>query len=298
MTRKHISGTAIMQFFHCRRSMPIVVLAGAIVFAQAGCGVSYATENQLTPGQSFRDELASGGQGPEMVVIPSGRFHMGCVSGRDCDDEIPVHDVKIAQPFALSKYEVTFAQWDACIAAGGCGGYKPFDYVWGRGNRPVIFVSWKDAMGYVKWLSSETGARYRLPTEAEWEYAARAGTTTTTKYSWGNDIGVNRANCNGCGSQWDNEQTAPAGSFRANGFGLYDMHGNVREWVADCWNGSYAGAPSDGSAWTSGNCARRVLRGGTLSSRPRYLRSTFRSSDPTGYRGPHLGFRVARTLTP
>ncbi len=296
MLREDISGTAITQFFHCWRAMPIAVLVGVIVLAQAGCGVSYVAKNQLTPRQSFRDELASGGQGPEMVVIPAGRFRMGCVSGRDCEnEEMPVHEVRIAQPFALSKYEVTFAQWDACVADGGCGGYRPDDEGWGRGNRPVIRVSWNHAMEYVQWLSGRTGKRYRLPTEAEWEYAARAG--TTTKYSWGNDIGRNRANCNGCGSRWDVQQTAPVGSFSANSFGLYDMHGNVREWVADCWN-YYAGAPSDGSAWTSGYCTDRVERDGSWFDGPGDLRSAFRFWDSTDLRSVFHGFRVARTLTP
>ena len=133
-------------------------------------------------------------------------------------------------------------------------------WVWGRGNRPAIDVSWHEAQAYVAWLSEKTGKRCRLLSESEWEYAARAG--AATRYSWGDGIGRNRANCSGCGSRWDDRQTAPVGSFAANGFGLHDMHGNVWEWVADCWNGSYAGAPSDGSARESGNCSRRVLRGG------------------------------------
>ena len=243
---------------------------------------------------SFSDELGSGGQGPEMVVIPAGRFRMGCVSGRDCrNSEKPVHEVRIAKSFALSKYEVTFAQWDACVVDGGCG--RPNDRGWGRVNRPVIDVSWNDAMKYVKWLSRKTGKRYRLPSEAEWEYAARAG--TTTKYSWGNDIGRNRANCDGCGSRWDNQKTASVGSFPANGFGLYDMHGNVSEWTQDCWHEDYQGAPSDGSAWTSGgDCGRHVLRGGSSYSYPSDLRAADRSWYVTFFRDYLYGFRVARTL--
>ena len=200
---------------------------------------------------------------PDMVVIPAGRFRMGCLSNDDAcfSIEKPVHEVRIPGAFALSTHEVTFAQWDACVAGGGCGGHRPGDRGWGRGDRPVINVSWEDAQSYVTWLSRETGESYRLPSEAEWEYTARA--ETATKYSWGNEIGVNRANCDGCGSRWDDQQTGPVGSFVPNGFGLYDMHGNVWEWVEDCWNGSYAGAPSDGGAWESGNCAGRVLRGGS-----------------------------------
>ena len=234
---------------------------------------------------------------PEMVVIPAGRFRMGCVSGLDCRDrEKPVHEVTIPHAFALSTHEVTFAQWDACVAGGGCGGHRPGDRGWGRGDRPVINVSWEGAQSYVAWLSRETGESYRLPSEAEWEYAARAG--TATKYSWGNEIGVNRANCDGCGSRWDGQQTGPVGSFAPNGFGLYDMHGNVWEWVEDCWNGSYAGAPSDGGARLSGDCAQRVLRGGSWLDFPRFLRAAFRIRDTTGFRYDVLGFRVARTLTP
>ena len=134
--------------------------------------------------------------------------------------------------------------------------------------------SWNDAKEYVGWLSSQTGAEYRLLSESEWEYAARAG--SGTKYSWGNEIGVNRANCARCDSQWDFKQTAPVGSFAPNAFGLYDMHGNVYEWVEACWNASYAGAPSDGSAWRSGNCAERVLRGGSWGDVPWNLRAAYR----------------------
>ncbi len=265
---------------------------------------------ELRPGQSFRDELGSGGQGPEMVVLPAGRFRMGCVSGRDCDDdETLVHEVRIAQPFAMSKYEVTFAQWDACVADGGCGGYEPDDWGWGRGNRPVIEVSWKDAMGYVQWLSRKTGARYRLPSEAEWEYASRSG--STTKYHFGDDESqlcryANHAD-RSTDFSWRNEScsdgvgigTAEVGSYRPNDFGLYDMHGNVWEWVADCWNVSYAGAPSDGSAWISGDCGSRILRGGSwFSVVPWSLRSANRRINNTSARFFSFGFRVARTLTP
>ena len=255
----------------------------------------------LPLGASFMDELSSGGEGPEMVVIPAGRFRMGCVSGGECSDsEFPVHEVAIPQPFAVSKYEATFEDWDACVAGGACGGYHPGDEGWGRGRRPVINVSWDDAREYVAWLSGQTGAEYRLLSEAEWEYAARAGSQTA--YSWGNDIGVNRANCGdwgsslgACGDRW--EVTAPVGSFEPNPFGVHDMHGNVWEWVEDCWNGGYAGAPTDGRAWRSGDCTQRVLRGGSWGL-PRYLRSAYRNRFTSGNRKFNNGFRVARTLTP
>ena len=229
---------------------------------------------------------------PEMVVIPAGSFKMGCVSGIDCvSDEEPVHEVKI-DSFALSKYEVTFEEYDAFTDA--TGRERVDDRGWGRGQRPVINVSWYDAMAYAAWLSKQTGKTYRLPSEAEWEYAARAG--TTTKYSWGNEIGINRANCDGCGSQWDDKMTAPVGSFEANAWGLYDLHGNVWEWVQDCWNENYEVAPADGSAWTAGDCDQRVFRGGSGLSALGYLRSARRLNHSTESRYRDLGFRVARNF--
>ena len=243
-------------------------------------------------GQTFSDALSSGGQGPEMVVIPSGRFRMGCISGQYCiDDEFPVHEVAIPQALAVSKYEVTFEEYDRFTYPN-----RVDDAGWGRGRRPVINVWWDDAQEYVAWLSQQTGQRYRLLSEAEWEYVARAGSTTA--YGWGAAIGSNRANCDstGCGDQW--EYTAPAGSFAANAFGVHDMHGNVWEWVEDCWNGRYAGAPADGSAWRSGDCSRRVLRGGSWYFVPRVLRSANRLRLTSGSRNSGYGFRVARTLTP
>ena len=233
---------------------------------------------------------------PEMVVVPAGSFRMGCVSGQDCfDAEKPVHRVTIAAPFAVGKYEVTFDEWDACVADGGCSGYRPED-IWGRGRRPVIHMNLNDAQAYVLWVSKKTGKPYRLLSEAEWEYAARAGSETA--YSWGNEIGRNRSNCYGCGSRWDRKQTAPVGSFAANAFGLHDVHGNVWEWVQDCWNRTYAGAPADGSAWEQGNCNTRVVRGGAWGNKPWDLRSAYRYRVTTGLRSSGVGFRVARSVTP
>ena len=242
-----------------------------------------------TPGAVFRDCATC----PELVVVPAGRFRMGCVSGRYCqDDEQPVHEVQVGS-FALGVYEVTFEEYERFARATGRD--RPNDRGWGRGGGPVIGVSWEDAQAYAAWLSDETGEAYRLPSESEWEYAARAG--TTTRYSWGQDIGRNRANCNGCGSRWDSDETAPVGSFAANGWGLHDMHGNVWEWVEDCWHENYAGAPRDGSAWTSGgSCGRRVLRGGSWFSHPVNLRSAHRNWVGAGARNDGLGFRVSRTL--
>jgi len=156
-------------------------------------------------GQSFTDCANS----PQMVVMPMGCFMMG--SDKGDSDEKPVHQVNINYPLAVGKYLITFAQWDACVADGGCGGYSPNDACWGRDNRPVINVSWQDAQAYVQWLRDQTGHPYRLLTEAEWEYVARAG--TSTEYPWGNNIISHQANGVGFDSQWGNQQTSPVGSF-------------------------------------------------------------------------------------
>jgi formylglycine-generating enzyme required for sulfatase activity len=254
-----------------------------------------AAERALKPNDTFR-ECAK--DCPEMIVVPAGAFTMGSPvteRGRD-NNEDPQHKVTIAKPLAMSKYDVTFADWDACVTGGGCNGYAPNDQGWGRGQQPVINVNWDDVQQYVAWLSQVTGKTYRLLSEAEYEYAARAGTTTA--YPWGDDIGKNNANCNGCSSQWDNKQTAPAGSFPANKFGLYDMVGNVWDWTEDCRHSNYNGAPSDGSAWiTGGDCSNRILRGGSWLAAPGDLRSAYRSRFTTGTRSSRIGFRVGRTLT-
>jgi formylglycine-generating enzyme required for sulfatase activity len=212
-------------------------------------------------------------------------------------NEGPQHKVAISRPFAVSKLEVMFAGWDACVAVGGCPHEgRASDSGWGRGRQPVIFVSWDDAQAYVAWLSRMTGKTYRLLTEAEWEYAARAGSQTT--YSWGDEIGKENANCEGCGSQWDKKRTAPVGSFAANAFGLHDMHGNVWEWVEDCYHGDYKGAPTDGSAWIAGGeCGRRVVRGGGWLDVPQNLRAASRFGNSATGRDHLLGFRVGRTLS-
>lgn len=249
-------------------------------------------------GESFKDCDTC----PEMVVVPAGSFMMGSPKGeggRD-EDEGPQREVTFAKPFAVGKFEVTWDEWDACVAGRGCdnapvekaGG----DNGWGKGRRPIIEVDWKDAKAFASWLSKKTGKPYRLLTEAEWEYAARAG--STTRYSWGDDVGKGNANCNGCGSEWDDKQTAPVGSFKPNGFGLHDMHGNVWEWVEECYKNSYKGAPSDGTAVTSSTCERRVLRGGSWNYLPQLLRSAYRIRSRPVNRGSYIGFRIARTLTP
>jgi formylglycine-generating enzyme required for sulfatase activity len=255
--------------------------------------LSPAAERALKPGASFR-ECAK--DCPEMVVVPAGRFTMGSPASEPgrYDDEGPQHGVAIARPFAVAKFDVTFADWDACVAVGGCP--QADDSGYGRDAKPAINVSWDEAQQYVAWLSKMTGKPYRLLSEAEWEYAARAGATTA--YYWGAALGKGNANCDGCGSQWDAKETSPVDSFKPNGFGLYDMAGNVWQWVEDCRHSDYNGAPSDGSAWTTGDCKYRVVRGGSWNLGPQILRSANRSWDAAGIRDLDLGFRVGRTLTP
>ncbi|MCK6394560.1 SUMF1/EgtB/PvdO family nonheme iron enzyme [Zoogloea sp.] len=246
------------------------------------------SEADYPAGRQFRDCPSC----PEMVVIPSGSFDMGSPD-HGGSDEGPVRRVTHPKRFALGRFEVTFVEYDQCVSEGGCG-HRPDEWGWGRENRPVINVNWDDAQAYVKWLSGKTGKPYRLPSEAEWEYAARAG--STARYPWGDEIGSNRANCDGCGSEWERKQTAPVGRFAANRYGLHDTVGNVFEWVEDCWNGSYGGAPADGSAWRKGECGQRMVRGGSWFYGPYMARSANRLRFDTGDRSSFLGFRVARTL--
>ena len=258
------------------------------------------------PGEVFRDCPSC----PEMVVIAAGAFRMGSPASEEArrEDEGPQLRVTL-RSFALGVTEVTFDEWEACVRGGGCGGRRPDDEGWGRGARPVINVNWEDARAYVRWLSRETGKSYRLPSEAEWEYAARGGTTTS--WYWGDSSSGQCDHANGAdaaakrlNSDWTtvscddgSAYTAAAGSYEANAFRLFDMLGNVWEWVEDCWHNSYRGAPSDGTAWTrGGDCSRRVLRGGSWRSVPRVLRSALRSWSPIRESDLYVGFRVARTL--
>jgi formylglycine-generating enzyme required for sulfatase activity len=257
--------------------------------------LSLETESALKPADQFLECTRC----PEMTVVPGGSFMMGSPNTETVadTDEFPQHPVTIAEPFAVSKFEVTFENWDTCYELGGCR-IRPDDYGWGRGDRPVVGVDWYDAQQYVAWLSKQTGKSYRLLSEAEWEYAARAGTTTA--YSWGDDVkldGKVMANCFDCGSQWDDKETAPVGSFEPNAFGVNDMLGNVWEWVEDCYHESYDEAPKDGSAWTDGDCKEHVSRGGSWGDLPQVLlRTAFRLRTPPVNRYEGLGFRVGRTL--
>jgi formylglycine-generating enzyme required for sulfatase activity len=232
------------------------------------------------------------------MKVPAGSFTMGSHYGNK--DEKPVHRVTLEQPLAVGKFEVSFAEWDACVLAGGCQ-HKPDDNGWGRGNRPVINVSWNDAQHYVRWLRVRTGNPYRLPSEAEWEYVARAGADTA--YWWGGLASRTYANhgknecCGGAAVEADKWlHTAPVGSFPANGFNIHDTIGNVWEWVQDCWNKDYSGAPSDGSEWNAGSCGKRAIRGGSWDSRPGMIRSANRGWGRVDERFNYLGFRVVRSL--
>ena len=227
-------------------------------------------------------------QCPQLVLIPSGSFAMG--SAVSSGFERPVHRVSIPKPFYLGRREVTFDEWDACVAEGGCQ-YRPDDRGQGRGLRPVTDVDWEDAQAYVRWLSRKTGHAYRLPTESEWEYAARAG--TTTDYPWGQGADTDRANCAGCNPR-PLKDTVDTGRFPSNSFGLFDMAGNAAEWVEDCWVDSYRGAPTDGSAFTKPQCHERVLRGGSFNNDPSYVRSAARFKYDYDVRYYANGFRVAR----
>ncbi len=259
---------------------------------------------------------------PEMVVVPAGAFTMGSSpteiaavtkeSGSDWyKNEGPQRKVTIAKAFAVGKFEVTFAEWEACVSGGGCSSNKaPGDEGWGRDTRPVINVSWNDAKEYAAWFTKKTGATYRLLTEAEWEYAARGGPDAKEggrlRYWWGDTASHEYANygkdecCGGLKQgkdQW--ETTAPVGQFPANPFWLHHLHGNVWEWVEDCYQDSYNGAPADGTPRkTTGDCTARVLRGGSWDDDPQVLRSADRNGYDPDYRDDGYGFRLGRTLTP
>jgi len=284
------------------------------------------TTASSSPGiiSTFRDTMSGYAQGPEMVEVPSGSFVMGSPAnerGR-FEKEGPERTVTIPNPFAVGKYEVTWDEWEACVADGDCSdnsekGYSSFDEKsagdagYGRGLRPVVNVDWNDAKGYVNWLSRKTGKNYRLLSEAEWEYAARAGTKTA--YFWGKNPNGGCGYANGADldakeenkySRWEwitstcsdgyGKQSAPVGSFFANDFGLHDMHGNVGEWTEDCYRDTYSGSPVDGSADVKGDCAYRIERGGSWGGGPRFFRSAHRESNLINYRIHTLGFRVAR----
>ena len=282
-------------------------LAGLFALTAIGCLMPARSAAGQEVGEVFRDCDVC----PEMVVVPAGSFIMGSPEteeGRG-DSEGPQRRVTIGYSFAVGVYEVTFDEWDACVQGGGCGGHQPSDWGWGRGRQPVVDVHWENAWKYADWLTDHTGEKYRLLSEAEWEYVARAGTRTA--WHWGETEQEQCRYANGwdasalieTGIEWEavgcrDRQifTAPVGSYEPNGFGLYDMLGNVSEWVDDCTNEGYEGAPTDGSPWYIGDCSRRVSRGGNWRHAPNELRSAERYDHSGDFQNGDQGFRVARTV--
>ena len=247
-------------------------------------------ERLLQPGDAFKECDHC----PEMVVLPVGAYMMGSPStaAERRDNEGPQHRVTIAKPFAVGRFAVTFDEWDACVSAGGCNGYSPSDEKWGRGRRPVVNVSFEDASAYASWLCKQTGRTYRLLSESEREYATRAGTTTAYYFGDGtaklDSFGWYNANSDG--------KTHPVGEKSPNAFGLYDLHGNVWDWIEDCFNASYVGAPADGSPWIAGDCNVRINRGGSWYAASEGLRSARRGRTASGTRTNNFGFRVASPI--
>jgi formylglycine-generating enzyme required for sulfatase activity/class 3 adenylate cyclase len=219
---------------------------------------------------------------PEMNMIRGGSFTMG---SNDDVTEKPPRQVTV-KPFAISKYPISVRDWNECAAAKACAFMAT-----GKDDAPVTNVSWSDAKQFVAWLAGATGKAYRLPSEAEWEYAARGG--TQTKYWWGDQFQPGMANCKNCNDIAAAEQPIKVGSFKPNPFGLYDMGGSVDQWVEDCWHKNYQGAPADGSAWVEGECASHVIRSGSWKNDARYVRPSNRDSYDTNVRYPTHGFRVA-----
>lgn len=226
-----------------------------------------------------------------MVIIGPASFKMGSPGFSRFAEERPQHSVKIKK-FAFGKYEITFAQYDKFAQA--TKRRIPDNLYMDRATHPVIFVSWDDAYYYAKWLSDQTGHTYRLPTEAEWEYAAGGGSTAA--FWWGFDEQPNMAHCFGCGTGLDPRKPTKIGSFKANPFNIYDTAGNVAEWVQDCWHDNYEGAPSDGSVWEGGDCAYRVVRGGSYSSPPQSLRTAHRDKFKSDQPYDQIGIRLVREL--
>src|SRR5216684_966053 len=282
---------------------PLASTAGEPLAERLARPLSRNEEFALRPMDQFKEcELC-----PEMVVVPAGQFLMGANDGESgsTPDERPQHRINFAQPFSVGRFPVTLSEWDACVAAGGCSDH-PADQGWGRGRQPVIGIQWDDAQEYPAWLNRTTGRTYRLLSEAEREYVARA--RTTTAYWWGDLFEPTQANCafgsrelspanmGGVQKPIARAQTLPVESFTPNPWGLYQVHGNVYDWVEDCWNDNYDGAPSDGSAWMSGNCSGHVLRGGAFSRKPQAARSAARVWFGSPNRLVYMSVRVARGL--
>jgi len=255
----------------------------------AGGGAENEGESDRPQGRTSRGPFTDCDACPLMVAVSAGGFQMGSDENRP--DEKPSHQVDIGSGFAIGVYEVMTGEWQACVRDGGCDHVpvKP-----GDDRLPMSNVSWDDAQQYAGWLREKTGVEYRLPSESEWEYAARGGMSTV--YWWGDEAGEGNANCKDCGSEWDGKSPAPVGSFKPNPFGLYDVHGNLWEWTLDCYNRSYKGAPTDGSASSTGDCIARVLRGGSWNLDAEYMRSSRRNHYDRDVRYYVHGFRVLRSL--
>lgn len=280
--------------------------ARTLLFSGVALALCQPVQAQFSP-DSFTDTLQDGQSGPQMVIVPGGEFKMGDHNGNGPDDEKPVRQISL-QAFALSRFEVTFAEFDRFVAA--TSKRPPDDAQFGRGKMPVINVTWEDANAYAHWLSQQTGMNYHLPSEAQWEFASRAGTSTT--YFWGTDVNqacfyANVADTSAANSNSDWLQVncedgyqglAPVGQFPPNPYGLYDIVGNVYEWVQDCYSDSYEVLAKDGRAHENSFCRRRVARGGAWSSPSWELRASHRHSFPPNERRNTLGFRVVRDLTP
>jgi len=260
----------------------------AVAVLLAGCGEP-GDGAISTAEKAFTDCMGC----PEMVLIPAGEFTMGSPTSEMYRGAETQHRVTIPA-FALSKYEITFDEWDVCVADGGCGDYRPEDNGWGRGKNPVINVSWSDAQAYAEWLSRKSGKPYRLPSEAEWEYAARAGTSTA--FSFGETVTTDQVNYDGSPNGQNRQRTTPVGSFPPNAFGLHDMHGNVWEWIEDCWSDEYtAESPADGAPLLRENCQGHVMRGGSWEDYAGDNRAAARVGAFTDDAFPSDGIRVARS---
>ncbi len=246
---------------------------------------------RLNPDDLVQDRMRDGSPGPQLIALGGGRFSRGDLQGDGDGDEQPAVTIQV-EPFAIGIYEVTFNEYDQFC--NDTGHRKPDDQEWGRSSRPVVNVSWEDAKAYVEWLSRRTGQRYRLPTDAEWEYAARAG--TGSRYWWGNNAEPYRANCAECGSLWDGEKSAPVGRFPPNPFGLHDTAGNVFEWVEDCWVDNFSELSLDGKVAPQAECGKRVIRGGAWSFPIKEVRSANRWRDFPSRSSDDTGFRVVREL--
>ena len=266
------------------RSLPALATLGFAAFAWVS---SAMTQQPAKVGEVFRDCP----QCPEMIALPTGTFAMGTQDGGA--KEQPVHLVSISGAIAMSKFEITWNEWEACFTAGWCE-RDPDDHGWGRGLRPVVNVSWEEAKLFAKWVSEMAGATYRLPSESEWEFAARAGTYTA--YPWGDEIGEENANCRECNTQLWDHQSIEVGQYPPNSFGLYDMHGNIWEWTEDCWAGDYVGAPGDGTARQDGDCELRVVRSGSWYYFPQLARSASRDNFPAHLFSYNIGIRLVREM--